>query len=353
MAKIKFRQDLLGLLQRWGGREGRKLLFVLLACLSIGCYGYLSTPLMDTNINISPDGSWIFFDWRGEKIYKMKIGENTLVSLREANPNGENVCCPTVSPLGHQIAYVMYKKIKRAPGEIWLLNLNTGTRSQLTSTKGQWSDLNPAFTPDGQRVFFWRAHRYYADIWVGFWWTDFDLYALNLNGNGEVRLTHGKYDDVSPVSFSPDGKYFVFSAENVSEVEEVQTFFNEIFIMHTEFHGKPKLLTKGPYGITASHPALIRYNSFDPALSPDGNKVAFVSLRGEAIQLHTNQVWIMDIDGSNQVRLTDILGWKVSPIFSPDGKKIYFLLSSDELWVVDADGKNLHFIAKLEPPEIQ
>src|SRR5579871_3933074 len=59
----------------------------------------------------------------------------------------------------------------------------------------------------------------------------------------------------------------------------------------------------------------------DPSLSPDGSKVAFCSMR-ETLYF---QVWVMNSDGSNQHRITDIkTGDACGPVWSPDGKRIAF-----------------------------
>ncbi|MGB2808444.1 MAG: hypothetical protein WBC22_11920, partial [Sedimentisphaerales bacterium] len=73
-----------------------------------------------------------------------------------------------------------------------------------------------------------------------------------------------------------------------------------------------------------------------PAWSPDGSKIAFVSDRDGDLD-----IYVMDSDGSNQLRLTYVLGGNnIEPDWSPDGSKIVFSSGDDDydIWVTSADG---------------
>jgi len=57
----------------------------------------------------------------------------------------------------------------------------------------------------------------------------------------------------------------------------------------------------------------------EAAVSPDGKKIVFTSVRDGDLDLYT-----MDIDGRNVRRLTDTYGYDGGPFFSPDGEWIIF-----------------------------
>lgn len=81
-----------------------------------------------------------------------------------------------------------------------------------------------------------------------------------------------------------------------------------------------------------------------PAFSPDGKVIVFVKYSSDA---KSCSIWTMNIDGSNQVQVTDAKkGYAFHPRFSPDGKRIVFdCMKKDkkdcDIYVIDIDGNNL------------
>ncbi|OAI52039.1 hypothetical protein AYO44_16770, partial [Planctomycetaceae bacterium SCGC AG-212-F19] len=73
-----------------------------------------------------------------------------------------------------------------------------------------------------------------------------------------------------------------------------------------------------------------------PSFSPDGKQIVFGSSRDGDFE-----IYVMDADGNNTVRLTHSPGMDVRPAWSPDGKRIAWVSNRDgqlEIYVMNADG---------------
>lgn len=78
----------------------------------------------------------------------------------------------------------------------------------------------------------------------------------------------------------------------------------------------------------------------DPAVSPDGTKVAY--LRG-------GDIWTMSVDGSEPTPLTQTPAVERSPAWSPDGARIAFVSlvgGENRVFVMNADGSNATTVVK-------
>jgi Tol biopolymer transport system component len=79
-----------------------------------------------------------------------------------------------------------------------------------------------------------------------------------------------------------------------------------------------------------------------PDWSPDGQRIAFTSRRDG-----NNEIYIMDGEGSNLIRLTNQPGDDFAPSWSPDGAQIAFVSDRDQkagiydLYIMKADGSGV------------
>lgn len=78
-----------------------------------------------------------------------------------------------------------------------------------------------------------------------------------------------------------------------------------------------------------------------PDWSPDGTKIVFSSQRNGS----DYQIYVMDVNGQNPTQLTNSPGRNFEPVWSPDGTRITFISNRDSesfaIYVMDADGSNV------------
>ena len=75
-----------------------------------------------------------------------------------------------------------------------------------------------------------------------------------------------------------------------------------------------------------------------PAFSPDGKKLVFLSDRGGPYDL-----WTMNVDGTDPRQLTHSPGIEFEPAWSPDGRYITYDIDRD-VYIVNSDGSNEHVL---------
>jgi dipeptidyl aminopeptidase/acylaminoacyl peptidase len=169
---------------------------------------------------------------------------------------------------------------------------------------------------------------------------EYGIETANPDGSDIVRLTDGVND--SWASWSPDGTKILFSSTRYDpSIEQCLPGF-------PHEHGCPTDI----YVMDAQGSNVVRLTD-DPASeyqsvwSPDGERIAFARSLGDP-QLSHPAIFTMDPDGTD-VRQTSSAdgGSDFWPTWSPDGTQVAFAAIRNEdwgIWVVDADGSNEHMI---------
>ena len=87
-----------------------------------------------------------------------------------------------------------------------------------------------------------------------------------------------------------------------------------------------------------------RYSEAQPAYSPDGKRIAFVSRRRG-----NEDIYVMNADGANVRRLTTARAPDLQPAWSPNGKQIAFTSQRNanyKIYVMNADGSKQRVLTR-------
>jgi Tol biopolymer transport system component len=159
----------------------------------------------------------------------------------------------------------------------------------------------PYWSPDGSRIAYLCCSGSNASLWV-----------MDADGSAMRKLTAGRAG--SP-AWSPDGQRIAYDHQDDGAIWTVTA--------------------------DGSDARLLAADSGGASWSPDGAKIVFFSWRDFLGEDQRNELYLMDANGSNQVRLTDNEAEDVEPTWSPDGNSIAFTSSRDgnpEIYVMSPDG---------------
>ena len=234
---------------------------------------------------------------------------------------------PTFSPDGTQIAFASFRTDN---GEVYLMDLNGHIRQRVTYTT-DFNDSSPTFLTTPNYLFYSSEPKSSREVKV----------VIQSSGSTPIyagfNLTHihSKITrQVLAVSFgarvprtSPVGDQVVYESNADGNLELYLLDLAGVDLdVFTPEDIEPKRIT---------------FNETDdgsPTFFPDGKRIMFVSSRNEVNQLYT-----IDIDGQNERHFNPSGYDCYNPTVSPDGKTIAYVSAMDgdwEIYLIDADGKN-------------
>ncbi|MFC2088160.1 DPP IV N-terminal domain-containing protein [Calditrichota bacterium] len=220
--------------------------------------------------------------------------------------DSENYYFPQFSPNGSKILFYSHEN---GNDEIYIMDADGSNQINLTITPG--NDNLCQFSPDGSKIVFTSDRDGNREI-----------YTMNIDGSNQTRLTFNNYTDHSP-QFSPDGSTIVFySVKLIDDNILPHADLYDIYSIDTNGDNLTKLTADSTHLILTNFIPDFDYGTYDasPRFSPDGSKITFMSY----FRNHGFDVFIIDRDGNNKHRLTNIVGTNAGPVFNPDGSKILF-----------------------------
>src|SRR5439155_14326836 len=166
-----------------------------------------------------------------------------------------------------EIVVASSRAFPNTPGKFQLYAVERSNLAQLTKlTPDTTSASDPAFSSDGSRIAYVSQRDGNAEI-----------YVMNADGTGATRVTNDLQADGRP-SFTPDGQALVFHSARTAGKQQ-------IWAVNLDGTGLVQLTRDSI--------------NFAPAVSPDGQTIAYVSVRDK-----NYDIWLMGRDGTNQRQFT-------------------------------------------------
>jgi acylaminoacyl-peptidase len=272
----------------------------------------------------------------------------------------EYISDPQISPDGMKVIYARnFKDIMtdRDYGNLWMVNIDGSQNRPLT--QGNQRDFSPVWSPDGSKIAY-RSNGQDERV---------KLFVLYLDTRESVALTNSANAPGS-VTWSPDGQSLAFTQFVPKAKKSMLTIpgkpqgaeWNEppIFIDELNYRsdgagylpsGKSQIFTIGLSGGRARQRTFEDKNYGSPIWSADGKTLFFsANLNEDLIAEPANsEIHQLDLSDGSIKTLTDRFGPDSNPVLSPDGKMIAYTGNDDSfqgyqvtnLYIMNTDGSGV------------
>jgi len=285
--------------RRKGAKTRRYFLlftFAFLLLTSLGLWFYFSRSKLSENQIVNAP-----MDWTSAKA--MQITTQTGAEF-----------FPNLAPDGKSLIY-----ISRERGNWDILGQRIGEKNIVNLTKdSDADDTQPAFSPDGTRIAF-RSEREPRGI-----------YLIEATGENPRRISDSGFNP----AWSPDGKDLVVSLDRFTDPQSRSLIPSSLWIINVETGAKRQLFAG---------------DAVQPNWSPNGKRIAFWALHAGSGR---RDIWTITTNGDAPVQITndEALDW--NPVWSPDGKFLYFASNrsgSMNFWRVPIDQTSGKILGEIEP----
>jgi TolB protein len=213
-----------------------------------------------------------------------------------------SLCACSSGPSGETIAcHVVHRPLLSGPYTLGIYVMNGDGRERREVGEGRYPD----WSPDGGRL-----------VFVGADGESLDVLDLTTRDTTLLVRLGGLIKDPA---WSPDGEWIAF-----------RVLYEDIWTINADGSNAHQL-TNYADGTCVGH----------PSWSPDASRIAFSMSPDCWAEERRSDVYVMNSDGSNVIRLTDGMGNYWDPLWSPAGDRMLFAEYHDgesSICVMNADG---------------
>jgi len=207
---------------------------------------------------------------------------------------------PKLSPDGKRLAVVITDPQTGHP-DIWLYELARGIKTRFTFDPA--GEREPIWSPDGSRIVFTSNRKGH-----------FDLYQKSANGAGSEELLLESNFDKAPSSFSPDGRFLLYSAVDPKTKAD-------LWVLPLGGDRKPFPFLQTEF--TES------FGQF----SPDGRWIAYRSDESRG-----GEIYVAPFPGPGGQRQVSTAGGR-QPRWRGNGKELFYLSPDDKMMAAEVNGQ--------------
>ena len=218
-------------------------------------------------------------------------------SLGQNNPSWLRY--PAISPDGNSIVFT-YK------GDLWLVPASGGEAVPLTFHEAH--DFMPVWSNDSKSIAF-SSDRY----------GNFDIFSISVNGGTPKRITYHSAPDY-PYEFTADNKYIIFGSSQNDFAENRQFPTSS----QPEVYKVP--INGGQVQMVLTTPAE------DISIHKNGNLWVYHDKKGgeniwrkHHVSAIARDLWLFNQTSNKHTKLTSFPGEDRNPVFSTDGKSVFYL----------------------------
>jgi serine/threonine protein kinase len=214
---------------------------------------------------------------------------------------------PSFSPDGQAIVF------ERFDGTSDIYSQRISDRTTINLTKDFSKNASqPAFSPDGEHIAF----------------SSWGIWTMSAKGGDYIKLSEEGFNP----SWSPDSKEIVYATDRTIDSDRAN-IPGQLWIVNLETRDK-RLLTEG--------------DATQPNWSPHGQRVAYWNTQRGG----QRDIWTMASTGGNAVAVTNDEFEDWGPVWSPDGKFLYFISNrggSMNLWRIAIEEETGKVLGRPEP----